>query len=73
MHGMVFDVAINRTQVNRARVWMCEQFFDVRTFGAVMSTGANAGQVHGPVQVAFSRSIDPISSMANLRDSDNAS
>ena len=39
---------------------MCQQFFDVRTFGAVMSTGANAGQVRGPVQVAFSRSIDPI-------------
>ena len=37
-----------------------KQFFDVRTFGAVMSTGANAGQVRGPVQVAFSRSIDPI-------------
>lgn len=39
---------------------MCKQFFDVRTFGAVMSTGPNAGQVRGPVQVAFSRSIDPI-------------
>jgi CRISPR-associated protein Csd2 len=39
---------------------MCQQFFDVRTFGAVMSTGPNAGQVRGPVQVAFSRSIDPI-------------
>ena len=50
----------NRTQVNNARSWMCQQFFDVRTFGAVMSTGANAGQVRGPVQVAFARSIDPI-------------
>jgi CRISPR-associated protein Csd2 len=50
----------NRLQVDRARDWMCQQFFDVRTFGAVMSTGANAGQVRGPVQVAFSRSIDPI-------------
>jgi CRISPR-associated protein Csd2 len=50
----------NRTQVNRARDWMREQFFDVRAFGAVMSTGANAGQVRGPVQIAFSRSIDPI-------------
>ena len=50
----------NRSQVNKARDWMCQQFFDVRTFGAVMSTGANAGQVRGPVQVAFSRSIDPI-------------
>jgi CRISPR-associated protein Csd2 len=50
----------NRDQVTKARGWMCQQFFDVRTFGAVMSTGANAGQVRGPVQVAFSRSIDPI-------------
>jgi CRISPR-associated protein Csd2 len=50
----------NRNQVRNARNWMCQQFFDVRTFGAVMSTGANAGQVRGPVQVAFSRSIDPI-------------
>ncbi len=49
-----------RPQVEKARGWMCGTFFDVRTFGAVMSTGANAGQVRGPVQVAFSRSIDPI-------------
>lgn len=53
----------NRTQVNRARDWMREQFFDVRAFGAVMSTGANAGQVRGPVQIAFSRSVDPIMPM----------
>lgn len=50
----------NRAQVGKARDWMCQQFFDVRTFGAVMSTGPNAGQVRGPVQVSFSRSIDPI-------------
>ncbi len=50
----------NRSQVNKARDWMCAQFFDVRCFGAVMSTGPNAGQVRGPVQVAFSRSLDPI-------------
>lgn len=50
----------NRDQVGKARAWMCQQFFDVRTFGAVMSTGPNAGQVRGPVQVSFSRSIDPI-------------
>lgn len=43
-----------------ARDVMCERFFDVRTFGAVMSTGKNAGQVRGPVQLTFSRSIDPI-------------
>lgn len=50
----------NRDQVAKARSWMCQQFFDVRTFGAVMSTGPNAGQVRGPVQVSFSRSIDPV-------------
>ncbi len=43
-----------------ARSWMCQNFFDVRTFGAVLSTGANAGQVRGPVQFAFARSADPI-------------
>ncbi len=43
-----------------ARQYMCKRFYDVRTFGAVMSTGENAGQVRGPVQFCFSRSIDPI-------------
>ncbi|MHB0971976.1 MAG: type I-C CRISPR-associated protein Cas7/Csd2 [Thermoanaerobaculia bacterium] len=43
-----------------ARQVMCRRFFDVRTFGAVMSTGENAGQVRGPVQLTFSRSIEPI-------------
>lgn len=47
-------------KVNEARAWMCANFFDVRTFGAVMSTGDNCGQVRGPVQINFSRSIDPI-------------
>ena len=46
--------------VNRARDWMCQNFFDVRTFGAVMSTGVNCGQVRGPVQFTFARSVDPI-------------
>jgi len=49
-----------RGDVDRARQWMCDNFFDVRTFGAVMSTGVNAGQVRGPVQVTFARSIDPV-------------
>jgi CRISPR-associated protein Csd2 len=40
--------------------FMCDNFFDVRTFGAVMSTGINAGQVRGPVQVAFGKSVEPI-------------
>jgi CRISPR-associated protein Csd2 len=47
-------------KVNEARQWMCANFFDVRTFGAVMMTGDNCGQVRGPVQINFSRSIDPI-------------
>jgi CRISPR-associated protein Csd2 len=47
-------------KVNEARQWMCANFFDVRTFGAVMSTGDNCGQVRGPIQINFSRSIDPI-------------
>jgi|CXWL01.1.fsa_nt_gi CRISPR-associated protein Csd2 len=49
-----------KSKVQNARGWMCQNFYDVRTFGAVMSTGANAGQVRGPVQVSFSRSVDPI-------------
>ncbi len=40
--------------------WMCDNFFDIRTFGAVMSTEVNAGQVRGPVQLTFARSQDPI-------------
>ena len=40
--------------------WMCRNFFDIRTFGAVMTTGVNAGQVRGPVQLAFATSIDPV-------------
>jgi len=49
-----------REQVGSARAEMCKRFFDVRTFGAVMSTGANAGQVRGPVQLSFSRSVESI-------------
>ena len=49
-----------RADVDRAQQWMCGNFFDIRTFGAVMTTGVNAGQVRGPVQLTFARSIDPI-------------
>jgi CRISPR-associated protein Csd2 len=42
------------------RQWMCENFYDVRTFGAVMTTGVNCGQVRGPIQLTFGRSIDPV-------------
>ena len=47
-------------KVDAARDWMCRNFYDVRTFGAVMSTGVNCGQVRGPVQLTFARSVDPI-------------
>ncbi|MBN1588973.1 MAG: type I-C CRISPR-associated protein Cas7/Csd2 [Pirellulales bacterium] len=50
----------SKDKVEKARDWMCQQFYDVRAFGAVMSTGPNAGQVRGPVQVAFSRSYDAV-------------
>ena len=49
-----------RADVDAARTWMREQFYDVRAFGAVMTTGVNCGQVRGPLQLAFARSIDPI-------------
>ena len=39
---------------------MCENFFDIRTFGAVMSTEVNCGQVRGPVQLTFARSVEPV-------------
>ena len=48
---------------SKARRWMCQTFFDVRMFGAVMTTGVNAGQVRGPAQITFARSIDPIVSL----------
>lgn len=40
--------------------WMCANFWDIRAFGAVMTTGVNAGQVRGPVQIAFASSVEPI-------------
>jgi CRISPR-associated protein Csd2 len=49
--------------VGKARAWMCQNFFDVRTFGAVMSTKTNAGQVRGPVQLTFARSCGPVVSL----------
>ena len=49
--------------VEKVRDRMCRTYFDVRMFGAVMTTGVNCGQVRGPVQLTFSRSIDPISPM----------
>lgn len=72
----------NAEDVNKARDWMCANFYDVRMFGAVMSTGLNAGQVTGPMQIEFSQSIDPIliqhhtvtrCAVTNLRDKEKGS
>lgn len=49
-----------KDKTEAARNWMCQHYYDIRTFGAVMSTGKNAGQVRGPVQLTFARSIEPI-------------
>ena len=50
----------DRKTINQAREWMCRTFFDIRAFGAVMTTGVNCGQVRGPIQLTFARSVDPV-------------
>ncbi|MCG7864754.1 MAG: type I-C CRISPR-associated protein Cas7/Csd2 [Candidatus Thiodiazotropha taylori] len=47
-------------QAKEVTAWMCKNFFDIRTFGAVMTTKVNSGQVRGPVQLAFAKSVDPV-------------
>lgn len=47
-------------KVDEARAWMCKNFYDIRTFGAVMSTSVNCGQVRGPIQMTFARSVDQV-------------
>ena len=54
------DVKKAKDKTAAARLFMCKNYYDIRTFGAVMSTGKNAGQVRGPIQLTFARSIDPI-------------
>ena len=49
-----------KDKTEAARQYMCSHYYDVRAFGAVMSTGKNAGQVRGPIQLTFARSVDPI-------------
>jgi CRISPR-associated protein Csd2 len=57
----VADEKDKSAKISKARAWMCKNFYDVRTFGAVMSVKENnCGQVRGPVQIAFSQSIDPV-------------
>jgi len=54
------DVVKDNEQIESARKLMCSKYFDIRTFGAVLSTGPNAGQVRGAVQMTFARSVDPV-------------
>ncbi len=57
----VADEKDKAQKISKARAWMCKNFFDIRTFGAVMSAKENnCGQVRGPVQFAFAQSIDPV-------------
>ena len=56
----VEDCAKEKEAVYAVRKKACEMYYDVRTFGAVMSTGPNAGQVRGPVQITFGKSLDPV-------------
>ena len=56
----VEDCAKEKEAVYAGRKKACELFYDVRTFGAAMSTGPNAGQVRGPVQITFGKSLDPV-------------
>ena len=56
----VEDCAKEKSAVYAGRKKACDLFYDVHTFGAVMSTGPNAGQVRGPVQITFGKSLDPI-------------
>lgn len=69
--------AAERDKRDKATAWMCKNFYDVRTFGALMATEVNCGQVRGPVQLSFARSVDPIvssehaitrTSVTNVRD-----
>lgn len=55
-------LAANPGRIDQAQRWLCEHYFDIRMFGAVLSTGTKggAGQVRGPLQLTFARSIDPI-------------
>lgn len=50
----------DQAKAREITAWMCANFFDVRTFGAVMTTGVNAGQVRGPVQLGFATSVEPV-------------
>lgn len=57
------SVKSSADKTSSARDFMCKEYYDIRTFGAVMSTGKNAGQVRGPVQLTFARTVDPVAAM----------
>lgn len=52
-----------RDEIAMLQDWLCKTFYDIRAFGSVLSTGPNAGQLRGPVQISFARSIDPVLSL----------
>ncbi|MDD5975483.1 MAG: type I-C CRISPR-associated protein Cas7/Csd2 [Bacteroidales bacterium] len=54
------EVTAAKDKTEAARMFMCKNYYDIRTFGAVMSTGKNAGQVRGAIQLTFARSVDSI-------------
>ena len=54
------EVKAAKDKTEAARMFMCKNYYDIRTFGAVMSTGKNAGQVRGAIQLTFARSVDTI-------------
>lgn len=54
------EVKVAKDKTEAARLFMCKNYYDIRTFGAVMSTGKNAGQVRGAIQLTFARSVDPV-------------
>ena len=54
------EVKVANDKTEAARMFMCKNYYDIRTFGAVMSTGKNAGQVRGAIQLTFARSVDTI-------------
>lgn len=54
------EVKAAKDKTEAARLFMCKNYYDIRTFGAVMSTGKNAGQVRGAIQLTFARSVDSV-------------
>ena len=57
------EVKSAKDKTAAARQFMCKNYYDIRTFGAVMSTGKNAGQVRGSIQLTFARSVDPVATV----------